>query len=1183
MVLYVCVCVRVGRVGSGNNWVSDRRSVVRTNTNALFGIVVSRTVVRKRTDANAQEKQNNKELQLCCDPFNQEKAIYNKNKEGKTHKMSLKRKRTSQLSNDSSSSSNDSNQKEDYSSGSSSMMMMRLISIEEEIHLMEHSTLQALLDRRTIVNQELVRERWNIKRLLEERIELKEREQSLRVARIKHVSLQDELEQSLQKSREKLSRLVQLENDNEEKEEKEESQQKQSNEETTITAFGSHNCCSIAEPAIQQQPEHHQTTTKESDESNNTYTMRLIVDLQSYYYPKYHHHHEEERPIHAFQPSLFLPFQSSSSSSSTSSSSSSWITNIMLIYMREANYMDHAASKQQQQQEEDERSSSSSSSDVQSTSFTNTSRRTLLWNTCLDLMFLRNSSSTETKTTPAASHHLQQQEQEKEQTTTTTTTNIDPNVSLCPYELAGICADEYCPYQHTTTTKTSMSSMSSSNKRAMIIARERLPLPPLQLEDHYRISQQEKEKQKSTTSTYKNGTYFKTIRPSLVQTKEIEPMDDEMEKDDDDDDDDNDNDDDDNDGEENFMSLPEADVQDESEDDDESEEEEEEEADTGVVSAYLKDTKNNAFSFWWGEEEIYKEGLLLSSSVMDVLRYVGDINTIDNESNNKIELPKPNHNKGWIPWLGRMVDMCRISTHAGRHDISHSILDDSIVQAVENATPTTDDILETQLSVPNNNGDESVQDWIVSALLSNGIGHVVPQLHLIRNWALCSDKSPLSPFHVAFAVQSAYAILSEYCNARHQQASIDGSYDHPKNGSKTTTVLTTAAMAAIDSLMKLKDLPGTRQIDQQGRHPVEELELYLHKKDEDPSETTSKPWDFQNLSDLINWAKHTFHARSPWLRDCSNMVLEDQILKPCWTLVSSSIWKSTDESRQWKCLQGSIVLGFVILGCLEKFATSVERAKDSLNASHTAALTSLDSSIHRVLKDLSNQVSDTAPLLNLILSPLLSASVATAAFLRMYSAAQNRLEAVLVKKRQTRSIWMQYSELLWCQLVHLRMSLPTSLTSESEEGNNSGEFGYIEPSAASRKDVQRLTEMIEKLGIQLQHISLIGDNNLIRTTEWSSRSSSEVEKLEKVAVTLPSMIFDDNDEKEAPDVTAIDLDNIELKHRNNSSGMTLLFPSALPRSILLAHSCTHLSIQSCGLSKLPPSFGIDLVNLTVCI
>ena len=52
--------------------------------------------------------------------------------------------------------------------------------------------------------------------------------------------------------------------------------------------------------------------------------------------------------------------------------------------------------------------------------------------------------------------------------------HVDPNVALCPYELGGVCADPFCPYQH-------LNNLQDRPIATSILPREFLPLPELRL------------------------------------------------------------------------------------------------------------------------------------------------------------------------------------------------------------------------------------------------------------------------------------------------------------------------------------------------------------------------------------------------------------------------------------------------------------------------------------------------------------------------------------------------------------------------------------------------------------------------------------------------------------------------------------------------------------------------------
>ena len=256
--------------------------------------------------------------------------------------------------------------------------------------------------------------------------------------------------------------------------------------------------------------------------------------------------------------------------------------------------------------------------------------------------------------------------------------------------------------------------------------------------------------------------------------------------------------------------------------------------------------------------------------------------------------------------------------------------------------------------------------------------------------------------------------------------------------------------------------------------------------------------------------------------------------------------------KDWRCLQGVVIMGSVILACLEKFANELKNEDDSLPASLTAALTSMDTTIYRILKDLNRFGSD-VQFLELLLSPLFSACVTTASFLRMYSTAQSRLQSILIisAKESLWPLFPQYSELLWSQLIHLRMSLPTDSIIESDN-TNANVTQYKAPSPSFHKETKMFADQTDNLGLQLRHLALIGDWNL-------STACNSFE--EDVRFALSESMYG---RKVVPSFTATE--DCRLTQQGN------LTP--LPFSLLLCgHSLERLSLRNCNLKCLPASIG----------
>jgi hypothetical protein len=119
---------------------------------------------------------------------------------------------------------------------------------------------------------------------------------------------------------------------------------------------------------------------------------------------------------------------------------------------------------------------------------THSCRRSLLWNTCLDFGLLTPTDGIEAH--PPNELLVEDLDIRPDQ-------SLDPNVLLCPYELAGVCADECCPYQHSTK---------------QTLSREKIPLPSLSL----RPKQDSPPEGAGTSTSASNGQQAAIPKPELV-------------------------------------------------------------------------------------------------------------------------------------------------------------------------------------------------------------------------------------------------------------------------------------------------------------------------------------------------------------------------------------------------------------------------------------------------------------------------------------------------------------------------------------------------------------------------------------------------------------------------------------------------------------------------------------------
>ncbi|CAB9501786.1 leucine Rich Repeat [Seminavis robusta] len=120
-------------------------------------------------------------------------------------------------------------------------------------------------------------------------------------------------------------------------------------------------------------------------------------------------------------------------------------------------------------------------------------RRNSLRNTCLDFVLM--AGNTQHVKKASNQNNIPIAEQAKTDVATTgrddeqpnqeSALHLNPHVALCPYELAGVCADPYCPYQHI--------NVENRPNKVSLLPREMLPLPPLKLPEQQNTDEEKLE------------------------------------------------------------------------------------------------------------------------------------------------------------------------------------------------------------------------------------------------------------------------------------------------------------------------------------------------------------------------------------------------------------------------------------------------------------------------------------------------------------------------------------------------------------------------------------------------------------------------------------------------------------------------------------------------------------------
>jgi len=331
---------------------------------------------------------------------------------------------------------------------------------------------------------------------------------------------------------------------------------------------------------------------------------------------------------------------------------------------------------------------------------------------------------------------------------------------------------------------------------------------------------------------------------------------------------------------------------------------------------------------------------------------------------------------------------------------------------------------------------------------------------------------------------------------------------------------------------------------------------------------------------------------------------------------------------EFLCIKVIVIMGYTISGCLSNFAYAIATRIPSkanfddgampgpkLSASNLAAWNLLDGAIARVLKEM-RQLLVGFPLLDLVMAPLCAYSVASASFLRNYSTAQNRLVECLSGRRRrsdgatgiASTNLMAYSELLWSQLVQLRMSLPNespAIINQSVLGSvgnklsgkrDANDVFAWEPSKALKEENRKFVVKLRSLDIRLCHVVLWGDWMLSSSTGKDRSSQKLLRLFSKDPIEL-SLAKNHDDSS----VMSISINwkadsqkflNFNPKHEFATTidpteqcfgGRCYPPPAPLPRLPLFflyaGKFLTSLNLKGCSLEKLPLAFGLSFPNV----
>ena len=760
-------------------------------------------------------------------------------------------------------------------------------------------------------------------------------------------------------------------------------------------------------------------------------------------------------------------------------------------------------------------------------SYNSNHRRELLWNSSLDLLLLSRRKRQGSSLSPKG-----QDNETRLESQDNSLAQLDPNVSLCPYELSGECADDFCPYQHTS-------------KQSPALPRERLVLPPLKLpteglhdapnKKYLTVTNSEREETVKDLSVLEQPGMKSSGSPpgeyeNDTEMQEPPSIDKESHED----------------FQSDFITLPAANESDNEVDVDDKDEVDQE-GGGPLLSPFSKDmNERKQVHFWWDERPATLDTPSHTSFPEWMDHTIGF--RIDQDKDELVYLHSiPKCSIDWVVFLGRSVDTLRVAVHAGRWDVFRAVC--KIAQSKE-----------IKLSKSQTG---SMRDLNIIPFRASILRHITyPQFE--------KSISHQDSFTASFSVQVSLYLLSTFLSSMHS------TLQHSRDGKVSSDYQTYLEWSHVEQFASCIVMHNKKLLQKYWRGERSSVvEDFKAELDRVSSVDTNGNPDILDTKDMDRRRFNVFRSNVSWAMLCCSIydfdpeMVEEEVLRPCWSLLKKFL--DTCKDRISDVPRGIIMMGYLLMACFQKIMDLVPNGSSSLSPSLTATLTNVDTAVYRMLAELSDRASD-VPLVEVLLAPLYGATIASACFLRQYATVQQRLEALLgaqdnprmkksLKPRLPAMPLTRYADLLWSQLTHLRMSLPSASPSLHD-------ISEVSLTSEEEQDIRQLTVRIESLGVHLNHVKLEGDTTL--------------QKHKRLRVAFIDSIFDKESQSNGVE--------IELKYRRafvetdsmcrpiNSNNLR----SEIPRSLLLAGpSLKAISFTQCHLESLPFSFGKYLINLMV--
>eukprot|EP00978_Attheya_sp_CCMP212_P005233 scaffold11616_cov60-Attheya_sp.AAC.2 len=862
-------------------------------------------------------------------------------------------------------------------------------------------------------------------------------------------------------------------------------------------------------------------------------------------------------------------------------------------------------------------------------------RKASTWGTCLDLITMM---KTTTDTSLVVAVNMEDEKKRSVEDPNSSENGIskelsslgkprlDPHTMICPYEFSGVCADEFCPYQHIVVTQETVD-------RAI---RELRPLPPFHsLPPTPNVLSKSQPKNTNENPSLQNDIE-QTLEPSPEETVPINKSG----------------------GDGDFSSETDIDL---------TVPEEQGDASSGVNDAtdfveldYLAlPPPSRSSSPMDGDEEeeepsdtlpgrqegvlqpfgwLRNESLAHDSdaprggiSLTDWLYFYGGFCISEDSLNLSCEIPDSALDT--IAFVAKIVDVMALCLHGGRVDLALALVNlGNITIAKFQEQNPLHDILQHALSQTHSIVQESLILDESSSDASNG----GPLLSIFeRQLSLLQLSVVLQSFHKQYTDDDFDCNWEELIN------------DCPHSLSRSILPSAETKLKSLGNTPELlmftvliESMPISVNLKRADEPRISSIPMAPRSFTRDDSKEPMSQQPSQQLlrciqagktiSQIIVTSQYNAHA------------LIENFLEPIWQHTLKFLHSPSN------CLVDPTLLGislicpvlFTAVSCTIRNITHLALQRgmqehpsgDStfLDSQDYANLNAIDVLVHKItqqLRGFQTKRGFSTHWMDLLLAPLDGLCVSISIGMGLYNKAQTRLENSFTRERKAATGFMIYSELLWSQLIQLRMSFPTALTQtavDEAEAAKDAKQQRDNPSNIWKRDRDEKPEQFAdtdywnntamvcerciEYGLHPCHVSLAGDRNLFYPTNDVSRNTASGKLVDFVEVqthcrtTLQSIARQTLNfgrtnafemihatKKQKHESVEVVLNNVPFKSStdiwNKRLGTQIMSSSicSFPLSLcLLGEDLQSLQLSNCGLSQLPHTFGTHFPNLKVC-